>query len=79
MGARGGMEESSECEGDILRGRRQGVSESALPRRSAAPDGKSSSRRICTDMGNFIGNCDSTTIPAQNHAIRITGSFISKL
>lgn len=72
------MEESSKCEGDILRGRRQGVSESALPRRSAAPDGKSSSRRICTNMGNFIGNCNSTT-PAQNHAIRITGSFASTL
>lgn len=72
------MEESSECEGDILRGRRQGVSESALPRRSAAPDGKSSSRRICTDKGNFIRNCDSTS-PAQNHAIRITGSLASIL
>lgn len=70
------MKESSECEGDILRGRRQGVSESALPRRNAAPDGKSSSRRICADMGNFIGNCDSMT-PAQNHAIRITRPFSS--
>lgn len=35
----GGMEESGESEGEVLRGRRQGVSESALPRPPPHPMG----------------------------------------